>query len=183
LETQGKLTEAEAEYRAVLDEKLPTARSLAWANVGLGEILSRTNSKEASRFFDDAIRCAADYGATLAARAGRDRFSDVQTIDESVRNFFAQFDKAVVSSSKASVQALLVEGEVSRFAANVSGQAQAWQTRVARIDRIDANSIAVQTSLNVRLLNKTEESGSAVFELFRIGNVWKLGNVEMFEVR
>jgi tetratricopeptide (TPR) repeat protein len=183
LQAQGKLTDAEQEYRGVLNEKVPTARSLAWANVGLGEILSRTDQKQAVRFFDDAIKCEADYGAALGARLGRNKIGEASATDESVRNFFAQFDKAVVSSSKASVQGLMVEGEVSRFAANVSGQAQAWQSRVLRIDRIDANCIAVETSLNVRLLNKGDESGTAVFELLRIGNVWKLGGVEMFEVR
>jgi len=33
---QNKTADAEKEFRAVLDEKLPTSRSLAWGNVGLG---------------------------------------------------------------------------------------------------------------------------------------------------
>jgi predicted Zn-dependent protease len=45
---QNKIEDAEREFRALAEERLPTPAALAWANVGLGEIaLKRGQAKEA----------------------------------------------------------------------------------------------------------------------------------------
>ncbi len=183
LAAQGKTADAEKEFRSILDEKLPTARSMAWANVGLGEIALRNNqNSNAVKFFSDAVRADADYGATLAARQGRIKANAPTASDESISNFFAQFDKAATSSSKANVDALLVAGEIPRFAGGVAG-AQEWQTKILQIDKTDADNALVETTLNIKLLNKNAESGTAVYKLAKVGNGWKLSGVEIFEVR
>jgi len=67
---QSKLDEAEKLFRAALDDTLPTAVSLAWANIGLGEIaLKRGQTPEAVRRFNDAVRAEGEYASALAARA------------------------------------------------------------------------------------------------------------------
>ena len=38
----GRFADAEREFRTVLDEKLPSARSLAWANVGLADVARKS---------------------------------------------------------------------------------------------------------------------------------------------
>ncbi|MGI8640962.1 MAG: tetratricopeptide repeat protein [Pyrinomonadaceae bacterium] len=180
---QGKNADAEREFRAVLDEKLPTARSLAWANEGLGEVTLKTGQNaQAAKFFAEAIKADAEYGATLAARAGRIKANGSTTIDESIRAFFAQFDKAAISGRKADVDALIVAGEIPKFAGGIAG-AQEWQTKVLQVDKIDASNALVEVGLNIKLLNKNAESGTAVFRLARVGNNWKLSGVEIFEVR
>ena len=184
LSAQNKNTEAEREFRVVLDEKLPTARSLAWANVGLGEIALKSNqNSQAATFFSEAIKADAEYGATLAARAGLNKIGTTSGIDESVKAFFTQFDKAVLSGRKADVDALILSGEMTRFSGGISGQAQEWITRVLRTDKLDANNALAEVNLNIRLLNKNAESGTAVFLLSKIGGDWKLSGVEIFEVR
>lgn len=183
LAAQGKTAEAEKEFRAVLDEKLPTARSLAWANVGLGEIALKNNqNSSAAKFFDDAVRADADYGATLAARQGRIKANASAATDESIKNFFAQFDKAAISGSKTNLDALIIAGEIPRFSGGIAG-AQEWQTKILQIDKTDSNNALVETTLNIKLLNKNAESGTAVFRLTRVGINWKLTGVEIFEVR
>jgi tetratricopeptide (TPR) repeat protein len=180
---QNKITEAEREFRTVLDEKLPTARSLAWANVGLGETVLKSGQKsQAAKYFGDSIKADAEYGATLAARFGRAKSDAVSVIGEDVKAYFSQFDKAAVSGRKADLDALIVIGEVPRFSGGVAG-AQIWQTKVMFVDKIDANNVIVEVSLNIRLLNRDVETGTAVFQISKIGNSWKLSNVEMFEVR
>ncbi len=183
---QGKTTEAEREFRAVLDEKLPTARSLAWANFGLGDINLKSGQKaNAVPFFNEAIKADAEYGATLAARQGRNNANAATPIDENVKAFFAQFDKASVSGSKANLDALIVSGEMTRFSGGIAGQAQEWTSKILQVDKLDANTALVEVQLNIRLLNKTAESGFAVFRLVKIGSNWKLRGIEneMFEVR
>ena len=180
---QGKITDADKEFRAVLDEKLPTARSLAWANEGLGEVALKTaQNAQAAKSFEEAIKADAEYGATLAARAGRNKANGATAIDESIKSFFAQFDKAAISGSKANVDALIVAGEIARFAGGVAG-AQTWQTKILQVDKTDVNNALVEVNLNIQLLNKNAESGTAVFRLAKVGKDWKLSGVEIFEVR
>jgi len=181
---QNKNAEAEKEFRAVLDEKLPTARSLAWANVGLGEIALKSNqNSQAAVFFNEAVKANAEYGATLSARLGRNKANTTGSIDESIKAFFAQYDKAAVSGRKAELDALILSGETSRFAGGIAGQAQQWETKILRVDNQDINNVLVEVSLNIKLLNKNPETGTAVFQLSKTGSSWKLSGVEIFEVR
>lgn len=180
----GRAPEAEKEFRTVLDEKLPTGRSLAWSFVGLGEVASRGGqSSDALRNFDAAIRSEADYGATFAARQGKDKLNVASSVDESVRAFFGQFDKAALSAVKSNLEALILPGEMPRFAGGIAGQAQEWTTQVVRVDKLGSQSVIVEVSLKIRMINKEPESGTAVFRLSMVGGNWKLSGVEAFEVR
>jgi Tfp pilus assembly protein PilF len=181
---QGKNAEADKEFQSALNESLPTSRSIAWANFGLGEInLKSGQTGNAAKFFEEAVKADAEYGATLSARQGRIKANSQTGIEESVKSFFAQFDKAAVSNRKAEVQALLLPGEVAKFAAGISGQTEIWQTKILQVDKFNDNNILVETNLNVKLLNRQPETGTAVFRLTKIGNGYKLSGVEMFEVR
>lgn len=181
---QNKTAEADREFRSILEEKLPTARSIAWANVGLAEVAARGGQNaQAVKFAEDAIRADAEYGATLAARAIRKRLNTAPALDESVKAFFAQFDKAAISNRKAELDAMAVPGDVSRFISGMSGQAVEWKTTVLHIDRMDANNVWVEANLDIKLLNKDPENGTAVFRLAKVGTGWKLNGVDIFEVR
>lgn len=184
LMAQNKNAEAEKEFRSVLDEKLPTSRSLAWANVGLAETASRANQNEnAIKFAETAIVTDAEYGASLAARNLRNRLGASSAIDPGVKTFFADFDKAASSNRKADIDALVMPGDITKFASGVSGSTEQWQTQVRHIDRIDAGTVLVETNMTVKLLNKETETGIAVYRLVKVGNAWKMTAVEMFEVR
>lgn len=181
---QNKTAEAEKEFRAVLDEKLPTARSVAWANQGLGEAaLKSGQNAQAAKYFDDAVKADGEYGATLAARAGRNKANVSTPVEENIKAFFAQFDKAAVSGRKSDLDALTIAGEMSKFSGGISGQAQEWQSKVLQVDKKDADNALVEVGLNIKMLNKDVESGSAVFRLSKVNGNWKLSGVEMFEVR
>ena len=179
---QNKTAEAEKEFKSVLDEKLPTARSLAWANVGLGEIaLKSGQTASANNYFDQAIKADAEYGASLLARQKRSVANS--SLDESVKAFFAQFDKAAASNSKSELEAMILPGEIQRYASGISGQTEQWTTQIKSIDKLDENNILVETNLNIKLLTRQPETGLVVYRLTKSGNSWKLNSVEMFEVR
>ncbi|CAN5325215.1 hypothetical protein BH10ACI2_BH10ACI2_24050 [soil metagenome] len=181
---QSKNTEAETEFKAILNEKSPTSRSIAWANVGLAEIASRANQNDAAlKFAEAAIAADAEYGASLAARNLRNKLGLETGPDATVKTFFADFDKAATSNRKAEVDALVIPGEVTKFASGVSGSTELWQTQVRQIDRIDANTVLVEANMTIKLLNKDQETGLAVFRLTKAGTGWRLSAVDMFEVR
>lgn len=181
---QNKNAEADREFRTVLAEKLPSPRSIAWANVGLAEVSIRSaQNAQAAKFATDAIKADAEYGASLAARAIRNRANAAGSVDEGVKTFFAGFDRAAVANKKADLESLSVPGEVSKFVSGMAGQVVEWKTDVLHVDRIDAGNAWVETALTVRLLNREVETGTAVYRLSRSGGGWKLSGVEIFEVR
>jgi hypothetical protein len=137
----------------------------------------------AAKYASDAIIADAEYGASLAARAIRNRTNAGSASDESVKSFFASFDKAAASNRKTDLDALSIPSEVSKFVGGISGQTVEWKTNVLHVDPIDANNVWVEASLAVRLLNRDPEKGTAVYRLTRVGGGWKLAGVDIFEVR
>ncbi len=181
---EGRNADAEREFKAVLAEKLPTARSMAWANVGLADSASKgSQAAAASGYAAAAIQIDADYGATLAARNVAVGLSASGTVDPSAKAFFSDFDKAVAAKRKADVEAMVVPGEISNFASAIAGSAVAWNSQVVRSDMLNSTTMLVEAKMSVRLLNKSDESGTAVYRLVKVGNAWKLAGVDVFEVR
>ena len=178
---EGKTAEAQKEFQAVLDEKLPAARSLAWANAGLADIAARGGQSDAAnRYAQAAIISEGDYGASLAARTARAKVGAGAT-DASVKAFFADFDRSAAANRKAEVEAMVLSGEVNRFVSGVAGSAQAWQTTVRNVDRLDANTVLVEADMSLRVINKEAETGTAVYRLVKTTSGWKLAGVEVFE--
>ena len=180
----GRTADAEREFRAVLDEKLPTSRSIAWANFGLADAAAKSNQNaQALKFAEEAIRADAEFGASLAARALRNRIGSASNSDASVAAFFSQFDSVAAANQKAGLESMVVPGEVSKFVSGIAGQTVQWKTQIVHIDKIDANTIFVEATLTVKLLNREIETGMAVYRLTKIGGNWKLSAVDVFEVR
>jgi Tetratricopeptide repeat len=185
---QNKLDEAEKEFRAVLDERLPTPFALAWGNVGLGEIsLKKGQAAEAARRFNDAVRADADYASTLAARNGRIKAEATANAapvpDDSARTFITQLDQAIKSGRKTDIEAFIMPGELTGFVGGIVGsQPEVWTTRVVRTEQLDANRLAVDVQINTRQLGR-DAAGTAVLILSRVGTGWKLSGIEFFEVR
>jgi Tetratricopeptide repeat len=185
----NKLDEAEKLFRALLDDSLPTSVTLAWASVGLGEIaLKKGQASEAARRFNDAVRADAEYGASLAARAGRIQAesalaNSAPPIDESVRAFVGQLDQAIVSGKQAELTPRAVPGELVKFLNGIVGtQPEIWQSRVLRTEQLENGWVAADVSIRTKELGK-EASGTAVFILARVNGAWRLAGIELFEVR
>ena len=185
---QNKADEAEKEFRAALEESLPTPATLAWGNIGMAEItLRKGQGAEAARRFNEAVRADAEYASTLAARAGRIKAEaaagNAPAPDDSAQKFIAQLDQAIKGGRKAEIEGLIIPGELTAFSKGIVGsQPEIWQTRVLRTEQLDANRLAADVSLNVKQLG-AEQSGTAVLILARVGGAWKLADIQFFEVR
>jgi hypothetical protein len=185
---QNKLDEADKLFRAALDDVLPTAVTLAWANIGLGEIaLKKGQTPEAVRRFNEAVRAEGEYASALAARAGRIRAESSggtsPPIDETVRTFVSQLEKDITAGSKAALENKIVPGELGRFVNGILGtRPDSWQTRVLRTEQLDAVQAAADVAITSKVLGK-ESSGTAVLILARVGSSWKLAGIDLFEVR
>lgn len=181
---ENKLDEAEKIFRSILDDVLPTSNTLAWANVGLGEIaLRKGQSAEAVHRFNDAVRAEGEYASALAARAGRLKAETTPQIEDAIKTSLAQLDKDITSGSKADVESKVVPGELVRFVNGIVGtKPDVWQTRVLRTEQWDPNLAAADVAINSKVLGK-EASGTAVLMMARVGGTWKLTGIDLFEVR
>src|SRR5260370_11700788 len=114
---QNKIDEAEKLFRAALDQALPAAATVAWANIGLGEIsLKRGPAAEAAKRCNDALHASPDYSSSLVSRAERIRAeaaaNNAPPIDESARAFIGQLDQAIVSGRKAQFDSKIPSGDL-----------------------------------------------------------------------
>jgi tetratricopeptide (TPR) repeat protein len=185
---QNKQDEAEKEFRAALDESLPTPATLAWGSIGLGETaLRKGQAAEAARRFNEGVRADAEYASTTTARAGRIKAEAAANAspapDDSAQKFIAQLDQVIMGGRKTEIDALIIPGELTAFSKGIVGsQPDLWQTRVLRTEALDANRLAADVSLNIKQLG-TEQSGTAVLILSRMGGAWRLADIQFFEVR
>jgi tetratricopeptide (TPR) repeat protein len=183
---QNRIEDAEKLFRAALDETLPFTATLAWANIGLGEIaMKRNQAGDAAKRFNDAVIASRDYPSSLAARAARIRAEAAANIappiDQNAQTFATQLSQAVVSNKKTELEARIVSGELVRFI-NASIGTEIWETKVVRTEQLNANLIAADVQIRASKLG-TVGSGTAVLMLARTPAGWKLSGIELFEVR
>jgi TolA-binding protein len=183
---ENKIEEAEKIFRSALDEGLPFSATLAWANIGLGEIaMKRNQAAEAVKYFSEAVIASRDYPSSLAARLARIRAESAGNIappvDESVRTFVTQLSQAVVSNKKGELESRIIAGELVKFI-NGSIGTETWDTKVIRTEQVNQNLIAADVQISAKKLG-TVGQGTAVLMLARTPAGLKLSSIELFEVR
>lgn len=183
---QNKLDEAETLFRTALSEGLPFTATLAWANIGLGEIaMKRNQPAEAAKRFSDAVIASRDYPSSLAARLARIRAeaaaNSAPAVDPAVQTFVTQLSQAVVSNKKAELEARIVSGELVKFI-NATVGTEAWETKVVRTEQLNADLIAADVQIRLNKLG-TVGTGTAVLLLARTPAGLRLSGIDLFEVR
>ena len=183
---QNKLDEAETLFRTALSEGLPFTATLAWANIGLGEIaMKRNQPAEAAKRFSDAVIASRDYPSSLAARLARIRAeaaaNSAPAVDPAVQTFVTQLSQAVVSNKKAELEARIVSGELVKFI-NATVGTEAWETKVLRTEQLNADLIAADVQIRLNKLG-TVGTGTAVLLLTRTPAGLRLSGIDLFEVR
>lgn len=183
---QNKLDEAEKLFRSALEEGLPFPATLAWADIGLGEIaMKRNQPAEAAKRFSDAVVASRDYPSSLAARLARIRAeaaaNNAPAVDPAVQTFATQLSQALVSNKKPDLEARIVSGELVRFI-NGSIGTESWDMKVVRTESLNANLIAADVQIQLKKLGGAG-SGTAVLLISRTPGGLKLSGIDLFEVR
>ena len=183
---QNKLDEAEKLFRSALEEGLPFPATLAWADIGLGEIaMKRNQPAEAAKRFGDAVVASRDYPSSLAARLARIRAeaaaNQVPAVDPAVQAFATQLSQALVANKKPDLESRIVSGELVRFISGSIGT-ELWETKVVRTEQLNANLIAADVQIQLKKLGGAG-SGTAVFLIAKTPGGLKLSGIDLFEVR
>lgn len=185
---EGRLDDAEREFHAALELPLPLPTTLAWADIGLGEVaLRRNRPADAARLFDAAVRTGAEYATTFTARTERLKAEAAvgtpPAPDAQIKAAVAALDAAIQSGHKTEIEGLIVPGELQSFSRGIVGtQPEIWQTRLLRTETLGPDLVAADVSLTARTLGR-DQAGPAVYIFVRTPTGWKLSEVPIFEVK
>jgi tetratricopeptide (TPR) repeat protein len=185
---QNKYDEAASEAAAALRINPPLAPALAWAHITLGQIaLSRNQAAEAVAHLRRAVAEAVEVPAQFAAREALIRAeraaNKLPPVDESVRAFIAQLDALIKQPSSEKLLALINKSTLKRFAQGLAlTPPQAWSTEILRADYTDANRVAVDVAIKAHVGGR-DQSGTALFILYRADSNWILEDIRLFNVK
>lgn len=177
---------AKAANDALAAEPVPLDAA-AWANNVLGQIAAAGgDAKEAADRFGRASVYAAESSAIKTARDGRiaaERAGGASAaVDDSVVKFFGDFDRAVsarVNTQQAEqfVDAAALPDFVKGL---VTSLQQKWSTEVLRTEATGRDETLADARFTVTTSGKTNVA-RAVVRLRRIGDAWKLVDVQLLE--
>ncbi len=184
---QNKNDEAARIFDQVLKGKLITLQAYTWAHLGLGTLLTaQKKPADAAAHFRLAAAADLDAATTVAARNGAlaaEREAGTISIAEDVKAFLRQFDAAVLQGGADSVNPLVDMGNLRRFAQSlVVRKPNSWTSEALRTETWDANRIAVDVALKVRVDNR-DHTGRAVYVLRRAQGKLLLAEVPAFDVK
>ncbi len=187
LAAQNKSDEAVREATAATKTEPAIGSALAWAHITLGQIaLARNQAAEAAGHLRLASIEAEEAPAQYAARellVRADRGAGAPAVEESVRAFISQLDSQIKQPSSDRLSALVVRNNLKRFVTGLTlSPPTGWATEILRVDRIDANRLALDVGLKVKAEGR-DQSGTAVFILHRAGAGWVLEDVQLFNVK
>ena len=104
-------------------------------------------------------------------------------IPDDIKGFLQKFDAAVLQGSDESISTLLEQGTLRKFGKSLLGtKPSVWVTEPLRAETLDANRVAVDVALKVKLLGK-DYSGRALYIISRNGGRLLLSEVPVFDVK
>lgn len=188
LVAQSKLDEAATAAAVALKSNPPLLAALAWAHLTQGQVaLARGNAGEAVASLRRALVEASDTPAQFAIRESLIKAEraavKLPPTDETIQAFFTQFDALIKQPSSDKLFAVVIKNNLKRFVQGLTiSPPTAWSTEILRVERLDANRVAVDVGLKVKAEGR-DQSGTAVFSLFRSPSGWILEDVRLFNVK
>jgi hypothetical protein len=188
LVAQNKFDEAAAEARSAASADPPLTSALAWAHITLGQVaLAKNQPAQAVSSLRRAMSEAVEAPAQTAAR---EYLVKAQTaagmpprLEDPVRAFVTQLDGLMKQPSSDKLFEVVIKNNLKRFVEGLTvSLLQSWSTEVLAVDPIDANRLELYVALKVRT-NGRDQSGTAVFTLYRAGSTWMLENIKLFNVQ
>jgi hypothetical protein len=185
---ENKNEEAGREATAAIKAAFPVASALAWAHITMGQIaLASSRPADAAEDLRRAIVEGTEEPAQFAAREAlikaEHAAGNLPAVDESVKTFMAQFDAAARQPTSDKVFALVIKNTLKRFGDDlVLNPAKSWSTEVLRAEHVDANRVAVDVAIKMVSAGK-DQSGTALFILYRVNGNWMLEYVRLFNVK
>jgi tetratricopeptide (TPR) repeat protein len=188
LAAQNKSDEAGKAAETAVRAVPPVTAALAWARITQGQLaLSRNSPRDAIEPLRRAVIEASDAPSQYAARdaliKAEQGAGKTEPVDTTIRGFISQFDALIKQPSSEQLFTVVIRANLKRFAQGLTiSRPQAWSTEILRVEKIDSNRVAIDVGLKVRADGR-DQSGSAVFVMFKTGSGWMLEDVKFFNVK
>jgi hypothetical protein len=184
LAAQNKNDDASNEANAALAISPTPASALAWAHITLGQIaLVKNQAAEASANLRRAVIEADEAPAQYASREAVMKAERAIQADESIKAFITQLDTLIKQPSSERLYTIVIKHNLKKFVQGLTvTPPTAWATEIGRVDPIDANRIALDVKLKITSGGR-EQTGSAVFVLYKGSSGWLLEDVQLFNVK
>jgi tetratricopeptide (TPR) repeat protein len=184
---QNKRDEAQRIFETALKNPLTSVQAYAYSHLGLGEILLQQNKPaEAALHFRLAAAADIDPATTIAARDGAlraERAAGTVKLPDDVKAFLGRLDASILQGSAEAVNPHVDLGNLRRFAQSlVVRKPTAWTTEPLRVEEWDANRVAVDVALKLKIENR-DYAGRALYVLSRAGGKLLLSEVPVFDVK
>jgi hypothetical protein len=184
----GRAADAEREAKAALAVEPVPIGALAWSHVVLGQAAAAGGrAGEAVEHFRRASAAAVETPALIAARQGlieaERAAGQAQPVDESVRKFFAEFDRAVSAGVNTAQAAQFVDqAALPDFVRGlVTGVGRKWSTEVVHTEPAGAGGVLVDARFTVGSATSTS-TAPAIVRLERAGGSWRIVEVQLLGV-
>jgi hypothetical protein len=188
LMAQNKLDEAAAEAKSATGIEPSLVSALAWSHITLGQVaLAKNRAADAVSNLRRALTEAVEAPAQTAARENLVKAQvtagSPPNVDESVRGFIAQLDGLLKQPSSDRLFGVVIKNNLKRFVEGLTASLlQSWNTEVLIVDRVDTNRVELYVGLKVRASGR-DQTGTAVYTLYRAGATWMLENIKNFDVK
>ena len=150
------------------------------------QVVQAGSFAEASRRFRFAAMSDFDAATTMAARdnaANAERGASAIKIPDDIRAFLQKFDGAVLQGTTDAVNQFIELGNLRKFAQSLVVRKPAiWVTEAIRTEEWDANRIAVDVTLKIKIEGK-DYAGRAVYVISRANGKMLLSEVPVFDVK
>ena len=184
---QTKGAEAKQMFDVILKSEPLPIQAYTYAHLGLADLaLQQNNFTEAANHYRAAAAAELDPGTTLTAREGSlkaERGGNAIKLPEEVRAFLKNLDSTIVGGTSEQVAVLLDLGNLKAFSSRlVLNKPTIWTTEALRSEEWDANRLAVDTLLKIRIEGK-DYAGRAVYVLNRASGKLLLSEVPLFDMK
>ena len=182
------MDEAAAKAAAAIKVDPPVGPALAWAHISLGQVaLARNQAVEAGRLlrlgFAEAEEAPAQFAALESLVQANAAAKIRPQVEEPVRALIGNLDAAIKQPSSDRLSPLVVKNNLKKFIQGLTlSRPAVWTTEILHTEQIDANRVALIVGLTVKSEGR-DQSGTAVFILFRAGGSWMLEDVQLFNVK
>ncbi len=181
----NKPTEAKKEVEIIWKQALLPTYTITWTNSVWGEMLLASNPREAIDYLRRAVISSKDIVPIRQKLIEVERSNNrLPPVDESVRAFISQLDRAIREATAKTLEPLVVRANLSKFLRGiVVGKPESWSTEILRADMITANEVAIDVAITAVTGDKQEQRGTAVYILQRNAAGWVLSNIELFNLQ
>ena len=188
LVSENRLDDASTAANLAIKATPPLSSALAIAHLSLASAaMARGQSGAAAENLRRAIVEAADAPSQFAARqeaAKAERAAGKSPeVDESIRGFISQLDTLIRQPSSDKLFTVVNKNNLKKFVQGLTVNPPAsWTSEILRADRIDANRIGLDVAVKATAGGR-DQSGTALFILYRNGGAWMLEDIQLFNVK